>query len=230
MENLLNNPLFGVIISLGAFEIGKFIYSKTRMAIFNPLLISVTFIILVLLKFDIPFESYSQGGDIIVFFLGPATVVLAVPLYKQSELFKSYFVPIILGIIVGALVAMISVVLMGKLMGLNITLLRSFMPKSITTPIGIEVSKTLGGEPSITIMGILITGITGYIVAPAVCKLFRIKNYIARGVSIGSASHAIGTTKAIEMGEITGAMSSLAIVVTGLVTLILAPILAGIIL
>uniref|UniRef100_UPI0035627E85 LrgB family protein n=1 Tax=Ilyobacter sp. TaxID=3100343 RepID=UPI0035627E85 len=200
MENLLNNPLFGVILSLGAFEIGKFIYSKTRFAIFNPLLMAISLIILLLLNFNIPFESYNEGGKIIVFFLGPATVVLAVPLYKQSELFKKHFFPIFLGIVVGALTAMTSVVVMGKMVGLDIMLIRSFIPKSITTPIGIEVSKALGGEPSITIMGILITGITGYIVSPMICKLFKINNFIAKGVGIGVASHAIGTTKALEMG------------------------------
>jgi predicted murein hydrolase (TIGR00659 family) len=230
MESLVNNSLFGMVITLGAFEMGKFIYRKTRIAVLNPLLLAITIIISILLKFNISFDTYSKGGDIIVFFLGPATVALAIPLYKQAELFKKYFIPVFFGIIVGALTAMTSVILMGKMMNLDITLIRSFIPKSITTPIGIEVSKALGGEPSITIVGILITGITGYIVSPRVCKLFKIKNDLARGVGIGVASHVIGTTRALEMGEVTGAMSSMAIVITGLVTLILAPLLNNLIL
>ena len=230
MESLLNNPLFGVVITLGAFEIGKFIYAKTKIAVFNPLLIAIVLIISVLLNFEIPFDAYSSGGDIILFFLGPATVALAVPLYKQSELFKKHFIPVLMGTVVSSLTAMTSLVLLGKAMNVDVDLLRSFIPKSITTPIGIEVSRILGGEPSITIIGILITGITGYIVSPGVCKLFRIKNDIARGVSIGAASHVIGTTKALEIGEVTGAVSSMAIVITGIITLILAPVLVKIIL
>lgn len=224
MQDLLNNPLFGVVLTLGAFEIGKLIFSKTKMALFNPLLIAIGLIITILLKLDISLETYNHGGNIIVFLLGPATVTLAIPLYKQSELFKKHFIPILLGIIIGAITAISSVIVMGKMLKLDMDLLLSFVPKSITTPIGIEVSRSIGGEPSITIMGIILTGITGYIVAPKVCKIFKIKNEIAVGIGIGAASHAIGTSKALEMGEVSGAMGSLAIGVTGIITLILAPI------
>lgn len=230
MEELIKNPLFGIILSIGAFEIGKLINKKTGLAILNPLLLAIIMLIGLLKKFDIPFEDYSIGGNIVLFFLGPATVVLAIPLYKQRELFKRYLIPILLGISVGTITAVSSVIVLSKLAGLNIKLLLSFVPKSITTPIGIEVSRTLGGEPSITIMGILITGITGFIGAPWICRVCNINNSVARGIGIGAASHAIGTTKAIEMGEVEGAMSGLAIGVTGIITLILAPIIVKVML
>ena len=225
MEGITNNPLFGVIISLIAFEIGKFIFNKTKLAIFNPLLIATIIVMGFLNIFHITVVDYMLGGNLIVFFLAPATVVLAIPLFQQIDLLKKHFIPIIGGGIVGAVVAILSVIILGKLLGIDNQLLVSFMPKSITTPIGIELSKMLGGIPSITVFAIIITGITGNVTAPFIYSIFRIKNPIAKGLGLGISSHAVGTSRAIEMGKVEGAMSALSIVIAGILTIILAPIL-----
>ncbi|AVQ19801.1 LrgB family protein [Fusobacterium mortiferum] len=225
MEGITNNPLFGVIISLIAFEIGKFIFNKTKLAIFNPLLIATIIVMGFLNIFHITVVDYMLGGNLIVFFLAPATVVLAIPLFQQIDLLKKHFIPIIGGGIVGAVVAILSVIILGKLLGIDHQLLVSFMPKSITTPIGIELSKMLGGIPSITVFAIIITGITGNVTAPFIYSIFRIKNPIAKGLGLGISSHAVGTSRAIEMGKVEGAMSALSIVIAGILTIILAPIL-----
>ena len=225
MEGITNNPLFGVIISLIAFEIGKFIFNKTKLAIFNPLLIATIIVMGFLNIFHITVVDYMLGGNLIVFFLAPATVVLAIPLFQQIDLLKKHFIPIIGGGIVGAVVAILSVIILGKLLGIDHQLLVSFMPKSITTPIGIELSKMLGGIPSITVFAIIITGITGNVTAPFIYSIFRIKNPIAKGLGLGISSHAVGTSRAIEMGKVEGAMSALSIVIAGILTIIIAPIL-----
>ena len=225
MEGITNNPLFGVILSLIAFEIGKFIFNKTKLAIFNPLLIATIIVMGFLNIFHITVVDYMLGGNLIVFFLAPATVVLAIPLFQQIDLLKKHFIPIIGGGIVGAVVAILSVIILGKLLGIDHQLLVSFMPKSITTPIGIELSKMLGGIPSITVFAIIITGITGNVTAPFIYSIFRIKNPIAKGLGLGISSHAVGTSRAIEMGKVEGAMSALSIVIAGILTIILAPIL-----
>ena len=224
-ESILYNPLFGIILSLTSYEIGKKIYTKWRYPVFNPLMIAITLTIFVLLKFNISYAAYSRGGDIIMFFLGPATVVLGVSLYKNSRRLKEYFLPILAGVTAGSFTAIVSVIILGKAFGLKKELIISMIPKSITTPIGIELSKSLGGNPSITVIGIMITGMTGAISSPFICKFFKIKNKVSRGIGIGTASHAVGTSKAIEMGEVEGAMSGLAIGMAGLVTIFLVPIL-----
>ena len=220
VEVLTNTPFFGVIISLVAFEIGKLVFKKTKMALFNPLLIGTVIVILFLHFFKIPVNNYMQGGNFIVFFLAPATVVLAIPLFRQINLLKKNFIPIMGGGIVGSIVAIVSVVVLGKLMGIDEQLLLSFMPKSITTPIGIELSTLLGGIPSITVFAIIITG---NVSAPYILSIFRIKHPVAKGIGIGISSHAVGTSRAIEMGEIEGAMSALSIVIAGILTIVIAP-------
>ncbi|MDD7409603.1 LrgB family protein [Fusobacterium gastrosuis] len=224
-EMIVNDLFFGIVISFIAFEIGKFIFKKTQSPIFNPLLIGTLIVITILKTFDISTDSYFKGASIINFFLGPATVALALPLYKQWNLFKKYFIPVMTGAIIGSFIGIISVILLGKLLDVDKTLLYSFMPKSITTPIGIEVSSILGGIPSLTVLGIILTGITGNVSAPFICKIFRIKHSVAKGIGIGVASHAVGTSKAMEMGEVEGSMSALSIVFAGILTLIWAPIL-----
>ena len=223
MRELINTPMFGITISLLAFELGCFIYNKTKIAIFNPLFISQAIIILFLLRFDISFETYNKGGQLISFFLAPATVILAVPLYRKIKLLKENALPIFAGITVGSIFGMVSIILLGKLLGIESMLKQSMVPKSVTVPIGVEVSTQLGGIPAVTVAAIVITGILGAIVGPFICKLFRIKDKVAVGVAMGTASHALGTTKAMELGETEGAMSSLSIGVAGLITVVLAP-------
>ncbi|SHG92012.1 LrgB family protein [Tepidibacter thalassicus] len=223
MIDLINTPLFGILISIIAFEFGIFINKKTKLAIFNPLLISILTIIIFLLKFNINLSVYNKGANFISFFLSPATVILAVPLYKQLNILKSNLIPILIGISIGCITAIISVSFLIKLFNISNDIGLSLIPKSITTPIGIEVSRQIGGIPSITVVAIIITGILGAIIAPVVCKIFKIKNKIAVGIAIGTSSHALGTTKAMEIGEIEGAMSSLSIGIAGLITVFLAP-------
>ena len=224
MDIFTNNMFFGIFISLIAFEIGLFIYKKTKFPLFNPLLIAAILVIGFLAIFDIDFDTYNKGGQFINIFLGPATIVLAVPLYKNLPLLKKNFLPIFTGILVGSLVSILSVVSIAVFMGLDKTITVSLMAKSVTTPIGIEISNSLGGVSSITVLAIVLSGIIGAVVGPTIFKVLKISNPIAKGVSLGTASHAVGTSKALEIGETEGAMSSLSIGVAGIITVFLAPI------
>lgn len=223
MEIISNNMFFGIFISLIAFEIGLFIYKKTKLPIFNPLLTATILIIYFLKIFNIDFDTYNNGGQFINIFLGPATIVLAVPLYKKLNLLKENFLPIFSGILVGSLVSVLSVISIATFLGLDNSLTVSLLSKSVTTPIGIEITNSLGGSSSITVLAIVLSGIIGAIVGPTVFKVLKINNPISRGVSLGTASHAVGTSKALEIGEQEGAMSSLSIGIAGIVTVFLAP-------
>ena len=217
--------MFGIILTIIAFEIGIFINNKWRNPLLNPILIATVLIIGFLTVTGIEYETYKVGGDYISFFLGPVTVLLAVPLYKQIQSLKRYWFPILAGITVGSATSVICVIACAKMFNLSKTLMLSLTPKSITIPMGSVFSEQIGGIPSITIVSIVITGITGAVTAPLVCRYFRIKNPVAQGVAIGTASHALGTTKAMEIGEIQGAMSSLSIGVAGVITVFITPVL-----
>ena len=221
---LTNNILFGLVLSLGAFEIGLFINRYTKMPILNPLLVSIAITISFLFAFHIDFDTYNKGGQFINMFLGPSTVVLAVPLYKQLDLLKKNAKAILIGIFVGSTIGIFSIIVISYFVGLDTTIIKSLVPKSVTTPIGIAISSQLGGLVPITVLAIIITGIIGAVFGPTICKLFNIKDKIAVGVAIGTASHAVGTTKALELGEVEGAMSSLSIGIAGIMTVIIAPI------
>lgn len=224
MSILTDNILFGLVLSLIAFEIGLFVYKKTKFPLFNPLLIAIALVIGFLVIFDIDYDLYNEGAKFINMFLGPATVVLALPLYKQLKLLKKYLMPILIGIFVGSSVSITSVIFLSYIFGLDKTITISLLPKSVTTPIGIEISNQLGGLQPVTILAIVISGIFGAIIAPLLCKIFKIKNKVAIGIALGTSSHAIGTTKALEFGETEGAMSSLSIGLAGIITVFLAPI------
>ncbi len=222
---LIESPVFGIGISLLTFYAGSIIYKRTGSPLMNPLVLSMLMIIALLLGLHISFEDYNRGGQFISFFLGPATVILAVPLYRKISLLRENVVPIIAGISMGSLAGIVSIIVMCNMFGLNELVSISMIPKSVTTPIGIEISSQLGGMPSITVAAIVFTGIAGVLLGPMICKLFRIDNEVAVGVAIGTSSHALGTTKAVEIGETEGAMSGLAIGIAGLVTVFIAPIL-----
>lgn len=223
MEVITNNILFGLVLSLGAFEIGLFINRKTKMAVLNPLLISILFTICFLFAFNIDFDTYNNGGQFINVFLGPSTVVLAVPLYKQLDLLKKNAKAILIGVFIGSSLGIFSIIGISYLVGLDTVMIKSLIPKSVTTPIGIAVSQQIGGLIPITVLAIIITGIIGAVIGPTICKIFKIKDKVAIGIAIGTASHAVGTTKALELGEIEGAMSSLSIGIAGIMTVIIAP-------
>ncbi len=223
MQILINNVLFGLVLSLAAFEVGIFINRNTRIPILNPLLIAIGIIICFLFAFHIDFDTYNKGGQFINMFLGPSTVVLAVPLYKQLDLLKKNAKAILIGIFVGSAIGIISIIGISYLVGLNASVIKSLVPKSVTTPIGISISSQLGGVVPITVLAIIVTGIIGAVFGPTICKIFRIKDKVAVGVSMGTASHAVGTSKALELGEVEGAMSSLSIGIAGIMTVIIAP-------
>ena len=223
MEILTENTLFGIIISLLAFEAGLLIYKKTKFPLFNPLLIAIALVISFLLVFNIDVDIYNKGGQFINMFLGPATVVLSVPLYKQLNLLKKYLLPILVGILLGSSIGISSVILLANIFGFEKVLTISLLSKSVTTPIGIEITKQLGGLAPVTVLSIIISGIIGSILGPLLCKKFKINNKVAIGIAIGTASHAVGTTKALELGETEGAMSSLSIGIAGIMTVFLAP-------
>ena len=229
MNAIINSPLFGILLTLVTFEIGVTISKKFKYSFLNPLLIANVLIVGFLLITGISLESYNVGGDYISVMLSPATVVLAVPLYRQISKLKQFWKPILAGIFAGSLTSLACVIVVSKLVGLSETLMLSLLPKSITIPMGSVVSAQIGGIPPVTIIAITITGITGAVSAPAVCRFCRIKHKVAQGIAIGTASHALGTTRAMEMGEVQGAMSSLSIGVAGLFTAIVTPIIISLI-
>lgn len=224
MDKYLDNPIFGLVITILVFKFSQSLNKKIKMPLLNPVLISIVIIISILSFFDISYTVYNRGGSIISFFLGPATVVLGFSLYRQIHLLKENFIPIVMGILIGSISGLGSIILLSKLLGIEDLLIYSMLPKSTTSAIAIDISKSIGGNPSITIGFVIITGVFGYMIAPSILNRFKIDNKVARGISIGTASHVIGTARALELGEIEGAMSSLAIGVAGLMTVFLAPI------
>lgn len=226
-EMLTNSVFFGVTISLFAYGVGVLAKTKFKIAIFNPLLIGIILVILILLALDIDYEAYNEGAKYISYLLTPATVSLAIPLYERVELLKKNAKAVVLGICSGVLTSLVSVLAMCMIFGMTHKEYVSLLPKSITTAIGLGVSEELGGYVTITVAVIIITGIFGNMTAAFVCKVFKIEEPIAKGVGIGCAAHAMGTTKAMEMGEIEGAMSSLSLAVAGLLTVVGASVFAG---
>ena len=221
MTNMLcQSAFFGVVISLLAYELGMLLKKKFKLPIFNPLLISIAVVIVFLAVFDIDYQSYNDGAKYLSYLLTPATVCLAIPLYEQMEALKKNVKAITAGILSGVLTSLTVVLVLALLFHLNHKMYVTLLPKSITTAIGMGVSEELGGAVTITVAVIIITGVIGNMLAETLCKLFHIEEPIAKGIGIGSASHAIGTAKAMEMGDVEGAMSSLSIAVAGILTVV----------
>lgn len=216
-----NSNFFYVVLTIFTYQIGVFLKNKFKYAFVNPLLISTLLTIGVILFFGIDLEKYQAGTKIISFLLTPATVCLAIPLYEQFEKLKQNWLAIILGIFSGCITCMFYVLGFSIAFKLTHPEYIALLPKSITTPIGMVLSEQFGGIPSLTVGVIVITGITGNIFTETVLKLFKITHPVAKGVAIGTSSHAMGTAKAMEIGEVEGAMSSLSIAVTGIMTVIL---------
>lgn len=228
-EFFVNSAFAGVTISLLAYAVGSYLKKKFKLGFFNPLLISIIITIIVLVWADIDYDTYNEGAKYLSWFLTPATVCLAIPLYEQLTLLKKHFLAVMLGILSGVLTSLLTVFVLAKLMNLSHQEYVTLLPKSITTAIGMGVSEELGGYVTITVAVIVITGVLGNIFAELICKIFRITEPIAKGLAIGSAAHAIGTAKAMEMGEVEGAMSSLSIAVAGILTVIGASLFSGLI-
>lgn len=228
-ELLTQSAYFAVALTLICYQIGVWIKKKTGFALANPLLIAVLLIVPILLLLDVDYEIYKEGAEIISYLLTPATVCLAIPLYRQLVMLKKYPLAIFGGVLSGVLTTMVSIFLLSLVFGLDHTQYVTLLPKSITTAIGMGVSEKMGGMVSITVVAICITGILGAVMAEWWLKVCRIKEPVAKGLAIGTASHALGTTKAMELGEIEGAMSSLSIVIAGVTSVISISVFAGLI-
>lgn len=223
MEFFENSTFFGASLSVFAYGLGCLLHRKFKVAIFNPLMVSIIITIVVLAITKIDYEIYNSSAQYLAYLLTPATVCLAVPLYEKLHLLKKDWKAILSGIGAGVLGGLSFIFVMSLVFGLTHTEYVTLLPKSITTPIGIGVCEELGGYVTLTVAAIIITGVLGNAFAPFICRFFKIEDPIARGIAIGTASHAIGTSKAMEIGETEGAMGSLSIVVAGALTVLAAP-------
>ena len=221
MAELLASPFFGIALSILAYWVGTVLQKKTGLVVCNPLIIAIVLVSGVLLLFRIPYEAYYAGGEIINMFLAPATACLAVSVYSKLSLLRRCWLPILVGCVMGSLASMGSVLLLCRLFGLDQALTASLLPKSVTTPIAVSISGSHGGIPSITVVAVILTGILGSVLSPVLIKLFRVREPLTAGLAIGACSHAVGTARALELGETQGAMSGLAIGICGIVTVIL---------
>ena len=221
MSELFASPFFGIALSVLCFWAGVRIQKRTGLVACNPLLIGIVLTIAVLLLFRIPYESYNEGGSIISMFLSPATACLAVAIYGKIQILKKNWLPILVGCTVGSFTSILSVWFLCRLFGLDEAMTVSLLPKSVTTPIAISISGPHGGMVPITVVAVLVTGVMGSVLAPLLIKLFRVKDPMTAGLAIGACSHAVGTSKALELGETEGAMSGLAIGICGVVTVVL---------
>lgn len=227
MEQLISNPLFSILLCILAYKGATLIQQKTKLAIANPLLIAIVLIIGFLLLFDIDFDQFMIGGNFIGMLVGPATAALALSIYRQVKQLKEYFIPIIVGTLVGSITSVGSVILLCKLMNVDTAMMASLIPKSVTTAIAMDISASMNGIVPITIISVLITGIVGAVFAPMLIKVFKINNPVVRGIAIGASSHALGTSKAVEIGEVEGAMSGIALALSGIFTVIIALLLSS---
>lgn len=215
--------VWGAAATLGVFALGTFLHKKTKAAWCNPLLLGSIFMILFLRMVKIPYPDYKESTSVLTYLLFPATVSLAIPLYEQWALLRKNVLAILAGITAGVVTSLGSILLLAWVFQLDAVSAVSLLPKSVTTAIGVDISAEFGGIAALTTAVIVLTGIVGNLTAVGLCKVLRIMNPIAKGIAIGTSSHAIGTSKALEIGEIEGAMSSLSIAVAGILTAILCP-------
>lgn len=228
MENLiLNSAASGVFISLAAYGIGTLVKRKWNSPLANPLLIAIILVILFLKLSGVEYETYNASAKYLTYLLAPATVSLAIPMYERMQLLKENYVAILTGILSGVLASLVCVLAMALVFHLSQAEYVTLLPKSVTTAIGMDIAKELGGHSEIAAAVIIITGVLGNMAAEPICRIFAIRHPVAKGIALGTSAHAIGTAKAMEMGETEGAMSSLAIVVAGVCTVVGATVFAG---
>ena len=221
MSEIFDSPYFGIALSVITFWTGVKLQRRLRTPICNPLIIAIVLTSGVLLIFRIPYESYNEGGEIINMFLAPATACLAVAIYTRIGMLKRYWLPIIAGCTAGSVASMLSVYALCRLFGLDWSMTLSLLPKSVPTPIAVSIAEPAGGMAPVTVVAVIITGILGSIIYPFLIRLFRVTDPMAAGLAIGACSHAGGTSKAIELGELEGAMSGLAIGICGIITVLI---------
>ena len=229
-EFITQSSFFGIVLSFAVYMAYYWIKErfKIKSPFFNPLILAAATIIILLLMTNIDFETYNQSAGQVTYWLTPMTICLAIPLYRQIEKLKENLAAVLISIIAGCLGHVVTLFLIAGLTKLDTVLLNSVLSKSVTTAIALGLTEELGGIESVTIVGVTIAGLTGVSLGPSILKLLKITEPVAKGLALGTASHAVGTSKAMEMGELEGAMSSLAIVVTGILTVIIVPIFVGI--
>ncbi|QXN86876.1 LrgB family protein [Tetragenococcus halophilus] len=221
LEEFVNDPFFGIFLTLFFYLMGLKLHKKWQLAIFTPLIFAIVCVIIFLLVFSIPLTAYDNGGQFISIWITPATVCLAIKLENNFQYLKDNYIPILTGLISGVLIHTALILALCLLVSFNGDLFATLYPKSITTAIAVGVSESLGGIESLTVAVVVFTGILGAAIAPGLFKLMKINDPVAQGIALGSGAHAMGTTKAIEMGEVQGAMSSLSIVVTGITVVLI---------
>lgn len=220
---MLDNQYFGIVLSFAAYEIGKWINQKLKSPIANPLLIAILLIIGFLSITGIDYEYYKKGGDFIAFFIAPATVAMVLDLYANLETLKKNIIPIFVGVGFGTIFSFVLAIFLSKIFQIDKNLVASLIPQSVTTAIAISLSEEYQGIIGLTAIVVVIRGVSGAVFAPTVMKICRIKDPVAQGVAIGTASHAVGTSQARLMGEIQGAMSGLSIAIAGITAVIIMP-------
>ncbi len=221
MNQVTSSPLFGIALSVAAFSVGLWVNRRTKLSIANPILIAIPLVIACLTLTGVPLADYQRGGEVINMLLGPATAALALSIYRQREILKENFLPVLLGCLAGCCASVGSTLALCRIFGLDQALTASLVPKSVTTPIAVELSAQGGGIAAVTIVVVIFTGIYGAALAPGFLKLLRVEDPMAAGVAIGTASHGIGTARALQMGKVQGAMSGVAIGVSGIITVLL---------
>ncbi len=224
MEAMIDSAFLGLTMSIGSYLLFKWIQKKTGWMVGNPLLMA-SLCIGILLLFDIPYEAFAKGGDIIHWMLSPVTALLALGIYNQRKVLKQYFLPVLLGCLAGSITSIVSVLLLCHVFGIDQAVTASLLPKSCTTPIAVAIAESHGGLSAIAACAVLLAGLTGALGAPMFAKWMKIEDPVAQGLATGACSHALGTSKAREMGELQGAMSSIAIGVCGLISVLLTQIL-----
>ena len=221
MNQVTSSPLFGIALSVAAFSVGLWVNRRTKLSIANPILIAIPLVIACLTLTGVPLADYQRGGEVINMLLGPATAALALSIYRQREILKENFLPVLLGCLAGCCASVGSTLALCRIFGLDQALTASLVPKSVTSPIAVELSAQGGGIAAVTIVVVIFTGICGAALAPGFLKLLRVEDPMAAGVAIGTASHGIGTARALQMGKVQGAMSGVAIGVSGIITVLL---------
>lgn len=226
MHSLVHSEIFDLALVIGTYIAATILYKKTHLSVLHPLLTSIFVIIVILELLDIEYASFQQGSHLIHFMLGPSVVALGYVLFEQMKYLKGNVVSILTSVFVGAIVGIISVIVIGKLMGADQSLIATLQPKSVTTPIAMGISEKNGGIPSLTAVIVVAVGIFGSIVGPAVMKVLGIESRIAKGLALGASSHGVGTAAAIQLGAVEGALSGLAIGLMGIMTAILVPVIS----
>ncbi len=221
MSVITASPLFGIALTVAAYSVGLWVNRKTGLSIANPNLIAIPLVILCLVLTGTPLEEYQRGGEIINMLLGPATAALALSIFRQKEILKENFLPVLAGCLAGSCASVGSTLAFCRFFGLDEALTASLLPKSVTTPIAVELSAQGGGIAAVTIVVVIFTGIAGAALGPGLLRLAGITDPMAQGVAVGTASHGIGTARALELGKVQGAMSGVAIGVAGIITVLL---------